>query len=235
MVDKEHHIFYASSKFSKLCDLIGISPVVVGKPLHQVLGIDEATIDSIFSNNPKQFSALSFAEIQLGHYRIPVVMQAFAVHNGTDIYLKYRQEDRPVNLEENQPAEMLRINEVQQAVKKMEYISAEMKDVTVFFMIEVQELYTFLVRMSGFRVGQILVEKLNGMAARKGADVRLQDGQVVLSGHLPIETMSELITLSLQTVRDLTSLELTQGFIRQLNEKLPENIVHSAQKAGLAL
>jgi hypothetical protein len=235
MVDQDRHIFYSSSKFSRLCALVGISLKAWGKPLHRVLGVEEAIIDDLFSDILNYGSASKIVEITLGHYRIPVTIQATAVNNGIDVYLKYRQEDRTVSSEENQPAEMLRINEVIQSVNKQEYISAAMKEVTVFFMIEVQELYTFLVRMNGFRVGQILVEKFNRIAANKGANVVIQDGQIVLSGLLSAETMGELITLSLSTVRDLTTIELTQGFIRQLNEKLPENIVHSAQRVGLAL
>jgi hypothetical protein len=235
-VDQDRHVFYASSKFSKLCSLVHTSPAIGGKPLHRVLGIDESIIDGLFVDlQNKRSSATTMAEVTLGRYHIPVLLQAFSVHNGTDIYLKYRTEDRPVEMEESQPAEMLRITEVIHSIKMMDYISGEMKEATVFFMIEVQELYTFLVRMNGFRVGQILVEKFNRLAISKQAKVCLQDGQVVLSGYLSKETMSELITLSLQTVRDLTTLELTQGFVKQLNEKLPENIVHAAQRAGLAL
>jgi hypothetical protein len=89
--------------------------------------------------------------------------------------------------------------------------------------------------MGGYRVGQVLVEKFNQMAAGQYAGVRITDGRVVLTDSLDTKSMSNLLQLTLRTVQELTSTEATSKVLRYLNERIPESIIRSAQNAGLAL
>jgi hypothetical protein len=235
MVDQDNQVFFFSESFRGLCSLAGSPSPSWGKPLHRVIGIEEAVVDDLFAKTLKDGRSARPAEIILGNYRIPVVIQVVSFENSKDVYLKYRQENLPVALEEKTPVETLLINEILKSVRGSDNITYEMKEVTAFFIIEVQELYTYLVRMNGFRVGQILVEKFNRAAANKNAEVCIADGRVMISSALPIDAMAQLLQLTLLTVRDLTTVEATQGVVRQLNEKMPENIVRAAQRAGLAL
>jgi hypothetical protein len=236
MVDREQRVFFFSKNYRDLCKLTGGNPNVQwGTPLHLVYGIEASVVNQIFAEIQEHGKTAKPADITIGNYRIPVVIQARGARNGADIFLQYRLEDKAVVIEEKLSPEAVLIDETLRSVGGMESAGIEAKEALTFFVIEVQELYVFLVQMGGFRVGQVLVEKFNRLAVDKGAGVRITDGRVALTDMPEPGTMSSLLGLTIRTVQDLTSIEATREVIKQLNAKIPENIIHSAQNTGLAL
>lgn len=234
IVDEDQRVFFFSDSFRQLSRQVESATAQWGKPLHRVLGIEETVVDTLFAEVARTGQSVHPAMLQLGHYRVPVVYQARSAKKGIDIYLKYQPERGPVILEEKTPVETLLINETLRSVKGLENTTSQVKEACAFFMIEVQELYLFLVRMSGLRVGQILAEKFNAAAEKKALAVRIQDGQVQLTNAIPPAELAGLLKLTIQTVRDLTSVEAVQEILQQLNHKIPEHILHLAQEEGLA-
>ena len=236
MVDDDQNVFFFSQNFRVISQLLdNTSDHAVGSPLHSVLGIDKQTVKKIFSDVHPWKNSIVPVEIQIGATHIPTVLLVAPARNGCDVFLKYRHEDKPIIVEEQKSVETILVEETLRSVQGLENSSMDMRGATAFFLIEVQEMYLFLVRMGGYRIGNVLVEKFNQLAASQQAGVKIMDGKVVLSSTLESESMISLLQLTLRTVQELTSAEATSKVVKHLNEKIPEGILSSAQNVGLAL
>jgi hypothetical protein len=234
MVDKDINVYFYSHYYREICQLLGSTVQSVGSPLHSILGIDKQIVNNYFSGTQPGNVGIFPVEISIDAQRIPAVLRIAPARNGYDVFLRYRQSDMPIGLEEQKPIETILIEEALRSVHGLESSNMDMRGATAFFLIEVQEMYLFLVRMGGYRVGQVLVEKFNRMADQN-AGVRITDGRVVLTDALDTKSMSDLLRLTFRTVQELTSTEATRKVVKQLNEKIPDGIIRSAQNVGLAL
>jgi hypothetical protein len=235
MVDGDQNVYFFSQNYRELCQMLGhTSDHAVGVPLHSVLGIDRQIVRKIFSDIQPGKTSVVPVEILIGAQHIPAVLRVAPARNGCDVFLRYRHADKPIVIEEQKSIEIILVEETLRSVQGLESSSMDMRGATAFFLIEVQEMYLFLVRMGGYRVGQVLVEKFNQMAGQN-AKVRIMDGRVVLTDTLDTGSMSNLLQLTLRTVQELTSTEATRKVVKHLNEKIPEGIIRAAQNVGLAL
>jgi hypothetical protein len=178
---------------------------------------------------------LAPVEILIGATSIPILMKVTPARNGCDVFLEHQIGYAPIPVQEQKSIDTLLVEETLRSVQGMKASSTDMRKATAFFLIEVQEMYLFLVQMTGYRVGQVLVDKFNQLAAIHNAGVRIIDGRVVLTDELDTKVMFSLLQLTLGTVQGLTSAEATSKVVKRLNEKMPEGILRSAQNAGLAL
>lgn len=236
MVDDDQRAYFFSQHYRQLCQMVGdTSDRAVGSPLHEVLGLDKQTIDrAITDTKPGKINIVP-VEILIGATRIPAVLRVASARNGCDVFLKYRHEDKPIVIEDQKPIDIILVEETLRSVQGMESSSMDTRSATAFFLIEVQEMYLFLIRMGGYRVGQVLVDRFNQVAAGQSVGVRITDGRVVLTNSLDTTCMSKLLQLTLRTVQELTSAEATSKMLHYLNERIPEGIIRSAQNEGLAL
>lgn len=235
MVDGDQTVYFFSQNYREICQLLGSTVRFVGSPLHEVLGMDKQTVKKIFSNIQPGKTSIAPVEILIGATRIPTVLRVAPARNGCDVFLQYQPGYKPVLVEEQKSIDTILVEETLRSVQGLESSSMDIRSATAFFLIEVQEMYLFLVSMGGYRVGQVLAEKFNQMAAGQGAGVRITDGRVVLTDALETKSMSNLLQLTLRTVQELTSTEATRKVMKHLHEKLPEGIIRSAQNVGLAL
>jgi hypothetical protein len=235
MVDGDQNVYFFSQNYREICQLLGSTIHAVGLPLHEVLGMDQQTVNKIFSNIQPGKTSVAPVEILIGATRIPTVLRVTPARNGYDVFLQYQHEYKPVLVEEQKSIDTILVEETLRSVQGLESSSMDIRSATAFFLIEVQEMYLFLVRMGGYRVGQVLVEKFNQMAVGQNAGVRITDGRVVLMNALDTKSMTSLLKLTLRTVQELTSTEATSRVLKHLNEKIPEGIIRSAQNVGLAL
>jgi|GEM_PF-6432187 len=236
MVDNDQRVYYFSQYYRELCKMAGdISGHTVGTPLHSVLGMERHTIEGICSDILFSREKVVQTEILVGVYRIPATLRVHPARNGFDVFMRYRHKGTPLVVEEQKSVERILVDEAIRSVEGIENASIEVKGALAFFIIEVQEMYLFLVRMGGYRVGQVLVEKFNQMAAGTNAGIRIVDGRVVVTNLPSTQIMSNLLQLTLKTVQGLTSSESTSEVVKLLSKRIPEGIIHSAQNAGLAL
>lgn len=235
MVDDNQNMYFFSQHYRELCHLLDSTVHTVGSPLHEVLGIDKDTIKKIYADlQPGKISIVP-VEVLIGAQHIPAVLRVAPARNGCDVFLQYRHDDKQIVAHDQKSIETVLIEETLRSVQGLENSSADMRGATAFFLIEVQEMYLFLVRMGGHRIGQVLVDKFNQLAVAHRAGVKITDGRVILSDALDAKSMYSLLQLTLRTVQELTSAEATSKVVKQLNEKMPEGIVRSAQNVGLAL
>ncbi len=234
MVDQQQAVFYLSSGYQNLCNLAGVPTPQLGQPLHHTLGLDIPIFTDLLSEMGENRRMAKPAELLMGRYRIPVSISMLRTQKGGDVFIKYAQENE-LAVEDQTPIATLIVDEILKTTKGMEGVSQQTREITAFFLIEVQELYIFLVQMGGVRLGQVLIEKFNRMAVDKGVSVQLNDGRVVLKNAIDTNVMFSLLGVTIKTVRELTSVEATSEIIKQLNAKIPERIIQSAQNAGLAL
>lgn len=235
MVDNDQNVYFFSQNYREFCHLLDGTVHAVGAPLHSVLGVDRRTINSIFSNMRQKETSLAPVEILIGATRIPTLLKVTPARNGCDVFIEHQIEYAPIPAQEQKSIDTLLVEEALRSVQGMKTSSLDLRKATAFFLIEVQEMYLFLVRMTGYRVGQVLVDKFNQMAAIQNAGVRIIDGRVVLTDALDARTMFSLLQLTLGTVQGLTSAEATSKVVKRLNEKMPAGILRSAQNVGLAL
>lgn len=235
MVDGNQNVYFFSHYYRELWLLLDGAVHFVGSPLYSVLGIDKHIAENIFSDAQLGKTSIVPVEIVIGITPIPAVLRVSPARNGCDVFLQYRHEGKPIAVQDKKSIETFLVEETLRSVQGLEYSSVDMRMATAFFIIEVQEMYLFLVRMGGYRIGQVLVDKFNKLAADQNARVTIIDGQVVLENTLDTNNMYTLLQLTLKTVQDLTSTEATRKVIMHLNERLPEGFVRSAQNVGLAL
>lgn len=235
MVDGDHNVYFVSQYYRELCQLLGSTVHVIGSPLHEVLGVEKIIITNILSNIQSGLTTSVPLEIVIGATYIPTVLRVASARNGCDVFLQYQHSGKPLLAEEQKTIDAILVEETLRSVQGLENSSMDMRGATAFFLIEVQEMYFFMVRMGGYRIAQILIERFNQLAADQNTGVRITDGRVVLTDSLDTKSMSNLLRLTLRTVQELTSVESTSIVVKQLNEKIPEGIIRSAQNVGLAL
>lgn len=236
MVDHDLRVFFFSNGYRDLHKLAGGNQSLQwGAPFHLACGVEESVARDMFAAIQRQGSVVVPADLTVGQYRIPVTLQARIARKGADVFLRYRQENAATALEEKPAIAATLIEETLCSVADIKDAAPELRETIAFFVIEVQELYIFLVQMGGVRLGQVLAQKFNRMANAGYAGVSLSDGRVILTGVLSYGMMNSLLHLTMKTVQEFTSAEAAQEVIKQLNARVPENIIHSAQNAGLVV
>jgi hypothetical protein len=236
MVDREQNVYFFSQYYRKLCQLLGKnSEYAVGTPLHALLGLEQQFVKDIFAGVQYGQTSVTSVEILISATRIPAILKVNPARNGSDVFLKFWHEGKPIGMENHKSIDGMLVDEYLQSVQGLEGANPDVRGATAFFLIEVQEIYLFLVHMGGYRIGQVLADKFNKMAASQRAGVTITDGRIILSSALEGEVMASLLQLTLKTVQELTSTEATSKVLKQLNKKMPEGIIRSAQNIGLAL
>lgn len=236
MVDQDHRVYYFSQYYRDVCKATGGNHGSnIGEPLNTILGVDEYFLKKFYMGLESQQRKSFEADLRFGSYLVPALIEVRPARNGSDVFFRYRRDNPPAGVEERSPVEIVMIEDALRSVKGIQNVSIETQETLAFFVIEIQEMYLFLVQMGGFQVGNFLAEKFNHLAALEHANVRIADGRVVLTGIVNPGSMSKLIGLTLKTVQGFTSIESTREVVRLLNDKIPQSIIRSAQNAGLAL
>lgn len=235
MVDQDRRVYYFSQNYRDFCRTIGGNlGLKIGAALHSVLGVDEYIVNQLYSGLDSRQKTVQ-ADLVFGNYLIPAFVDVKPARSGSDVFLRYRRKDEPAVIEERSPIEVALVEDALHSVKGIQSVSLETQETAAFFVIEVQEMYLYLAQMGGFQVGNSLVERFNQLAVAEQANVRIVDGRVVMTGFIDPKSMSKLLGFTFRTVQELTSIESTREVVRLLNDKIPQNIIRSAQNSGLAL